>query len=96
MAYITEDNHVGTSPENRESGFLNRIAAGFVSLMNNMYEQAKPRLPKIHEDETADIEEKLKKRSAHAGLEDNWDQELDERYGSRGYRGAEHFHYMYY
>ncbi|WP_156958782.1 hypothetical protein [Labrenzia sp. DG1229] len=74
---------------------LNRFAAGFVAMMNNMYDVAKQRLPQSNGDEEAELEASSKKRSAYQGLEDDWSLEHNEGYRSGSYRGSEHFHHLY-
>lgn len=96
MACISEENGKGTSAAGSRIKVLNWIAAKFVSMMNHVYDGARRRLPQVQQNEEAGLEATRNKRSAYQGLEDDWDQELNERFGSKGYRGAEHFHSMYY
>jgi len=78
-----------------DTTFLNRFAAGFVAMMNNMYDVAKRRLPQSSGDKEAKLEASSKKRSAYQGLADDRSVEFDEGYGSGGYRGSERFHHLY-
>lgn len=78
-----------------DTTFLNRFAAGFVAMMNNMYDVAKQRLPQSSGDEEAKLEASSKERSAYQGLADDRPVEFDEGYGSGGYRGSERFHHLY-
>ncbi len=89
------ENGVRTTENQIDTTFLSRFAAGFVAMMNNMYDVAKQRLPQSRGDEEAKLEASSNKRSAYQGLADDRPVEFDEGYGSGGYRGSERFHHLY-
>lgn len=95
MAYIT-DEQIEAASGNHKPGMWSRIAAGFVSLTNHCYEQAKHRLPIMHESEMADTESTRGERLADSAYETELDLERKERSDSRGYLSPEHYNYMYY
>lgn len=95
MAYITNEQIEAVSG-NHKPGIWSRIAAGFVSVTNHCYEQAKHRLPVMHESEVADTESKRDERRADSAYETELDLERKERSDSRGYLSPEHYNYMYY
>ncbi|WP_420334896.1 hypothetical protein [Roseibium sp.] len=95
MAYITNE-QIEAASGNHKSGIWSRIAAGFVSVTNHCYEQAKHRLPVMHESELADKEGAGHERLADSAYETELDLERKERSDSRGYLSPEHYNYMYY
>ena len=95
MAYITNE-QIESASDNRKSGILSRIAAGFVSATNHCFEKAKNRLPLIHENELGGKESILEERLPDGACETEWDTGRKERSESRGYLSPEHYHFMYY
>lgn len=95
MAFVTNE-QIEAATGNHKPGIWSRIAAGFVSVTNHCYAQAKHRLPVMHESELADTHSTRDERLADSAYETELDLERKERSDSRGYLSPEHYHYMYY
>lgn len=95
MAYVT-NGQIEAAAGTHKPGIWSRIAAGFVSVTGHCYEQARHRLPVMHESELAETQTTRGARLADTAYETELDLERKERSDSRGYLSPEHYNYMYY